>query len=194
MGTELPSLRVNREIAPVSGEGSYKGLVDLAEKDHPQSEHSILSFPFPLTRPLSPISPGAHLSLPVHPRSPAFPCVASHLYNTVTRHISLCLLYYPRFVPSSAHNKKDSIITALTASTLLFPVHLLLDIFTTTLPSIPLPTSTMEGPLEQVLEHPKSPDFIDAAASGFTYDSLAGLDYLQYPHTEAFGMPSIHRT
>jgi hypothetical protein len=52
----------------------------------------------------------------------------------------------------------------------------------------------MEGPLEQVLEHPKSPDFIDAATSGFTYDSLAGLDYLQYPHTEAFGMPSIHRT
>jgi hypothetical protein len=52
----------------------------------------------------------------------------------------------------------------------------------------------MEGPLEQVLEHPKSPDFIDATTSGFTYDSLAGLDYLQYPHTEAFGMPSIHRT
>jgi hypothetical protein len=52
----------------------------------------------------------------------------------------------------------------------------------------------MEGPLEQVLEHPKSPDFIDAATSGFTYDSLAGLDYLQYPHTEAFGMPSINRT
>jgi len=50
----------------------------------------------------------------------------------------------------------------------------------------------MEGPLEQVLEHPKSPDFIDAAASGFTYDSLAGLDYLQYPHTDSFGMPSIH--
>jgi len=50
----------------------------------------------------------------------------------------------------------------------------------------------MEGPLEQVLEHPKSPDFIDATTSGFTYDSLAGLDYLQYPHSEAFGMPSIH--
>ncbi|KAH9081786.1 hypothetical protein EDB83DRAFT_2589908 [Lactarius deliciosus] len=50
----------------------------------------------------------------------------------------------------------------------------------------------MEGPLEQVLEHPKSPDFIDATTSGFTYDSLAGLDYLQYPHTEAFGIPSIH--
>jgi len=46
----------------------------------------------------------------------------------------------------------------------------------------------MEGLLEQVLEHPKSPDFIDAAASGFTYDSLAGLDYLQYPYTEAFSM------
>jgi hypothetical protein len=52
----------------------------------------------------------------------------------------------------------------------------------------------MEGPLEQVLEHPKSPDFIDAATSAFTYDSLAGLDYLQYPHTEAFGMSSINRT
>lgn len=52
----------------------------------------------------------------------------------------------------------------------------------------------MEGPLEQVLEHPKSPDFIDANTSGFAYDSLAGLDYLQYPHTEAFGIPSIHRT
>ena len=50
----------------------------------------------------------------------------------------------------------------------------------------------MEGPLEQVLDHPKSPDFIDATTSGFTYDSLAGLDYLQYPHTEAFGMPSLH--
>jgi hypothetical protein len=39
----------------------------------------------------------------------------------------------------------------------------------------------MEGPLEQVLKHPKSPDgpdFIDAAASGFTYDTL---DYLQCP-------------
>jgi hypothetical protein len=52
----------------------------------------------------------------------------------------------------------------------------------------------MEGPLEQVLEHPKSPDFIDANTSGFAYDSLAGLDYLQYPHAEAFGIPSIHRT
>jgi hypothetical protein len=51
----------------------------------------------------------------------------------------------------------------------------------------------MEGPLEQVLEHRKSPDF-NAAASGFTYNSLSGVDYLQYPHTEAFGMPSIHRT
>ena len=48
--------------------------------------------------------------------------------------------------------------------------------------------------LEQVLEHPKSPDFIDAATSGFTYDTLTGLDYLQYPHTDAFGMPSINRT
>ena len=40
----------------------------------------------------------------------------------------------------------------------------------------------MEGPLEQVLKHPKSPDgpdFIDAATSGFTYDTL---DYLQCPH------------
>jgi hypothetical protein len=89
----------NREIAPTDEriEG-YKALVDLAVKDHPQSEHSILSFPFPLALLSSPISPGAHLSLPVHPRSPASPCVASHLYNTVTRHISLCLLYYPRFV------------------------------------------------------------------------------------------------
>src|SRR6266404_4269791 len=52
----------------------------------------------------------------------------------------------------------------------------------------------MEGPLEQVLEHPKSPDFIDATTSGFPYDSLAGLDYLQYPQTEAFAIPSINRT
>jgi hypothetical protein len=52
----------------------------------------------------------------------------------------------------------------------------------------------MGAPLEQVLECPESPDFIDAATSGFTYDSLAGLDYLQYPHTEAFGMPSVHST
>jgi hypothetical protein len=73
-------------------------------------ENSILSFPFPLAL-LSPLSPPApSLSLSVHPRSPASPCVASHLYNTVTatRHISLCLFYYPRFVPSSAHNNKDN--------------------------------------------------------------------------------------
>jgi len=25
--------------------------------------------------------------------------------------------------------------------------------------------------------------------AGFTFDFLAGLDYLHYPHTEAFGMP-----
>jgi hypothetical protein len=52
----------------------------------------------------------------------------------------------------------------------------------------------MGAPLKQVLECPKSPDFIDATTSGFTYDSLAGLDYLQYPHTEAFVMPSVHST
>ena len=37
---------------------------------------------------------------------------------------------------------------------------------------------------EQVLEHPTSPDFIDAAASGYTYDSLSGL--------ETFGMPPVY--
>jgi hypothetical protein len=40
----------------------------------------------------------------------------------------------------------------------------------------------VEGPLKKVLEHPKSPDgpdFIDATASGFTYDTL---DHLQCPH------------
>ena len=40
------------------------------------------------------------------------------------------------------------------------------------------------------LQPSKSPDFIDATRSGFTYDSLAGLDYFQYPHTDAFGVPS----
>ena len=49
----------------------------------------------------------------------------------------------------------------------------------------------MEGPIEQVIEHPKSPSSIDATTSGFTYDSLADLDYLWYPHTTAFGMPSL---
>jgi len=49
----------------------------------------------------------------------------------------------------------------------------------------------MEGPLEQVLEYPRSPDFIDATSSGFIYDSLAGLDYLQGSHIKAFGMPSF---
>ena len=52
----------------------------------------------------------------------------------------------------------------------------------------------MEGLLKQVLEIPKSSDFIDATTSGFAYDSLSGLDYLQYPHTEAFGMPSLARS
>jgi hypothetical protein len=37
----------------------------------------------------------------------------------------------------------------------------------------------------------KSPDFIDAAASGFTYDTLTGLDNLQYPRTEAFGVSPL---
>ncbi|KAA1471375.1 hypothetical protein DENSPDRAFT_112088 [Dentipellis sp. KUC8613] len=50
----------------------------------------------------------------------------------------------------------------------------------------------MEAPLEQVLEHPKSPDFMDASASNFTYDSLSGLDYLQYPHTDSYGMPALN--
>ncbi|KAI0783345.1 hypothetical protein C8Q75DRAFT_726175 [Abortiporus biennis] len=36
--------------------------------------------------------------------------------------------------------------------------------------------------LEHVLEHTKSADFMDAANPGF-YDPLAGLDYLQYPHS-----------
>jgi hypothetical protein len=155
-GDRVAQFEGNREIAPVSGEGSYKGLVDLAEKDHPQSEHSILSFPFPLTV-LFPLSPPAPISLPVHPRSPASPCVASHLYNTLTRHISLCLLYYPRFVPSSAHNKKDSIITAVTASTLLFPVHLLVDIFTTTLPQSHNPHLQWKVPSSKFLSTPRAP-------------------------------------
>jgi hypothetical protein len=34
----------------------------------------------------------------------------------------------------------------------------------------------------------KSVDFIDAATSRFTYDTLTGLDHLQYPRPEAFGM------
>ncbi|KAI0068036.1 hypothetical protein BV25DRAFT_1793378 [Artomyces pyxidatus] len=53
----------------------------------------------------------------------------------------------------------------------------------------------MEGPLEQVLDHPKSPDFMDAASNNFSYDALNGLDYLQYPVPDsAFGLPSIHST
>src|SRR6266404_6707155 len=43
----------------------------------------------------------------------------------------------------------------------------------------------MEGP-QASLEHSKSPDVIDTATSGFPYNSFAGLDYLQYPPTEAF--------
>jgi len=58
-------------------------------------------------------------------------------------------------------------------------------------PLTPLPTATIGGLLEQVLGHPKRPDFIDATTSGFTYDSLAGSDHFQYPHTETFGMPSL---
>lgn len=49
----------------------------------------------------------------------------------------------------------------------------------------------MEGPLEQVLEHSKSPNVIDATTSGLTYNSLAALNYLWYPHTTEFGMPSL---
>ncbi|THH19675.1 hypothetical protein EW146_g1536 [Bondarzewia mesenterica] len=42
----------------------------------------------------------------------------------------------------------------------------------------------MEGPLEHVLDHPKSPDFM--------YDSLSGLDYLQYPNNEPYGLASLN--
>ncbi|KZT27591.1 hypothetical protein NEOLEDRAFT_1176605 [Neolentinus lepideus HHB14362 ss-1] len=45
----------------------------------------------------------------------------------------------------------------------------------------------MEAHLEHVLEHPKSPAFMDAA-SNFTYDPLAGLEYIQYP-SSPFNMP-----
>ena len=38
----------------------------------------------------------------------------------------------------------------------------------------PLHTTTIEGLFEQVLGHPKRPDFIDTRTSGFTYDSMAG--------------------
>jgi len=38
----------------------------------------------------------------------------------------------------------------------------------------------LPGPLEQVLEHPMSPNIIDATTSGSTYNSFAGLNYLQY--------------
>jgi|HubBroStandDraft_5_1064220.scaffolds.fasta_scaffold60482_2 hypothetical protein len=55
----------------------------------------------------------------------------------------------------------------------------------------PLPATRSIGPFEQVLEHPEGPDFTDAAASGFTYDTLTGVGYLQYPHKEAFGSPSF---
>jgi len=33
--------------------------------------------------------------------------------------------------------------------------------------------------------------FTTTLPSGFTYDSLAGSDHFQYPHTETFGMPSL---
>ena len=55
----------------------------------------------------------------------------------------------------------------------------------------PLPRTT-EGPLKQALNHPKNPDFIDATTPGFNYDSIAGLDDLQYPYTEAFVMRTLH--
>jgi hypothetical protein len=44
------------------------------------------------------------------------------------------------------------------------------------------------------MERSKDSDFIDTATSGFNDDSLATLDYLQYPHTEAVGISSNHRT
>jgi hypothetical protein len=191
-----------RQIAPGrTVYGRYKTLVDLALNDLPKGSLCI-SFPlFPplLSSPLfsSPLRPDPlnrdrRFLLHVHS--------ASHLICTTPSPVtlSLCLLYYLGSSPSHS-TTTTTIILLFTAYRLLFPVHLLVDIFTTTTLTLPtpiflLPTTTMEGPLEQVLEHPKSPDFIDAATSGFTYDSLAGLDYLQYPHTEAFGMPSIHRT
>lgn len=47
----------------------------------------------------------------------------------------------------------------------------------------------MEGPLE----HPKSPSFMEATGTpNFTYDSLTGLDYLQYPHSEPYTLSSLN--
>jgi hypothetical protein len=90
------------------------------------------------------LSPGAHLLLLTVPRSPDSPCVASHLYNHVTRHFFLfvCCTILGSFV-LLLHNKIILIIIPFffTASTLLFPVHLSVDIFSTTLPSIHSPQS-----------------------------------------------------
>ncbi|EPQ60155.1 hypothetical protein GLOTRDRAFT_52076 [Gloeophyllum trabeum ATCC 11539] len=47
----------------------------------------------------------------------------------------------------------------------------------------------MEAHLEHVLEHPKSPAFMDAT-SNFTYDPMLGLDYIQYPPNSPFGLSS----
>src|SRR5580693_3838187 len=38
----------------------------------------------------------------------------------------------------------------------------------------------------------KNSNMVKAVTSDFAYD-LTGLDYLQYPHRKAFGIPSIHR-
>ncbi|KDQ63025.1 hypothetical protein JAAARDRAFT_119291 [Jaapia argillacea MUCL 33604] len=46
----------------------------------------------------------------------------------------------------------------------------------------------MEGPLTHVLEHPKSPAFMDPSTN-FTYDPMMGLDYLQYPNSP-YGLSS----
>ena len=37
--------------------------------------------------------------------------------------------------------------------------------------------------LENVLDHTRPVGFMDAAPSGGFYDSLATMDYLQYPHS-----------
>lgn len=49
----------------------------------------------------------------------------------------------------------------------------------------------MEGPLE----HPRSPNFLESTGTpNFTYDTLSGLDYLQYPTSEPYSLSSLNLT
>lgn len=144
-----------REIAP--GSGCIRPLSIWSMEDHPQFQYSILSFPLPLP-PLSPLHRRPSL-LPVHPNRRYSPCVASLLvqHPSLFTFLFVCCTIHGWSFFRTTTKIIIIILFPLTASTPLFPVHLLAVIFTTTLPSIHNPHLQWKAPSSKFLSTPRAP-------------------------------------